>query len=243
MSFWTPPPEPRTKLGRHRQLSPLAGIHVSPIILGGGTIGYKWAKPGVGEMTRESSFKLLDVYYEASGNFIDAANNYDDGASEELVGGWMEGRGVRDRTVIVTKYTTIYKRDQPIQQRTHYTGINMKSLYVSLENSLKNLRIPYVDIPYVNWWDSNTRVEEVMNGLHHLVAARAAEGVIPRHLGYPSVDRVNANRYVKLTGKTPFSIYQGGWSILQRDFKTDIIPMARQLRAGGLALASWNVLA
>ena len=46
--------------------------------------------------------------------------------------------------------------------------------------------------------------------------------------------------YARLTGKTPFVVYQGAWSILQRDFERDIIPMAR---SEGLALAPWNVLA
>ena len=74
-NFWEPPPEPRTKLGRHRQLSPLAGLHVSPIVLGAMSIGDKWEKLGMGAMNKESSFKLLDTYYEAGGNFIDTANN------------------------------------------------------------------------------------------------------------------------------------------------------------------------
>jgi len=238
MSFWAPPPEPRTKLGRHRQLSSLAGVHVSPIVLGGGCIGYKWAKLGMGEMTKGSSLKLLDAYYEAGGNFIDTANDYDDGASEEIIGEWMEQRGIRDQIVIATKYTTVYKRDQPIQQRTHYTGNNMKSLQVSVENSLKSLRTSYVDILYVHWWDFNTSVEEVMNGLHHLVAAGKV-----LYLGIsdtPAWIVADANRYARLMGKTPFVIYQGAWSVMQRDFERDIIPMARQL---GLALAPWNVLA
>ena len=74
MSLWAPPPQPKTKLGRHRQLAPLAGIHVSPIQLGAMSIGDKWAE-GMGAMDKESSFKLLDAYYEAGGNFIDTANN------------------------------------------------------------------------------------------------------------------------------------------------------------------------
>ena len=73
MSIWTHPPEPRTKLGRHRPLAPLAGLHVSPIQLGAMSIGDKWEK--MGSMDKDSSFKLLDAYYEAGGNFIDTANN------------------------------------------------------------------------------------------------------------------------------------------------------------------------
>ena len=48
-----------------------------------------------------------------------------------------------------------------------------------------------------------------------------------------------ANQYAKDHGKTPFSIYQGRWSVLERSFERDIIPMAR---AEGLALAPWDVL-
>ena len=75
MSIFTPAPEPPTKLGRHRQLSPLAGIHVSPICLGAMSIGDKWGNIGMGAMNKENSFKLLDAFYDAGGNFIDTANN------------------------------------------------------------------------------------------------------------------------------------------------------------------------
>ena len=71
-AFWTPPPVPATKLGRHRPLAPLAGIHVSPLQLGAMSIGDQWT--GMGAMDKESSFKLLDAFYEAGGNFIDTAN-------------------------------------------------------------------------------------------------------------------------------------------------------------------------
>ena len=69
------PPAPATKLGRHRVLSPLAGVHVSPIILGGMSIGDKWTQFGMGVMDKQQSFKLLDAFYEAGGNFIDTASS------------------------------------------------------------------------------------------------------------------------------------------------------------------------
>ena len=100
---WIPAPEPPTKLGRYRQLSPLAGVHVSPICFGAMSIGDKWEKLGMGAMNKESSFKLLDAFYEAGGNFIDTANNYQDESSEEFLGEWMEARGVRDQMVVATK--------------------------------------------------------------------------------------------------------------------------------------------
>lgn len=74
-SFFTPAPEPPTKLGRYRVLSPLAGVHVSPLALGAMSIGDQWEKIGLGSMTKEDSFKLLDAYYDKAGNFIDTSNN------------------------------------------------------------------------------------------------------------------------------------------------------------------------
>lgn len=72
--LWGPAPEPATRLGRHRKLSSSAGIHVSPLQLGAMSIGDKWNDYGMGAMDKDSSFKLLDAFYEAGGNFIDTAN-------------------------------------------------------------------------------------------------------------------------------------------------------------------------
>lgn len=74
-AFYQRPRVPKTKLGRHRKLAPNAGLHVSPIQLGGMSIGDKWHQFGMGSMDKESSFKLLDAFYEAGGNFIDTANS------------------------------------------------------------------------------------------------------------------------------------------------------------------------
>ena len=103
MSLFAPAPPPPTKLGFYRQLSPLAGVHVSPLCLGAMSIGDKWDKFGMGVMNKEMSFKLLDAFYDAGGNFIDTANNYQDETSEQFIGEWMEARGIRDQMVIATK--------------------------------------------------------------------------------------------------------------------------------------------
>ncbi|KAK7678072.1 hypothetical protein QCA50_013481 [Cerrena zonata] len=235
-SLWSPAPPPPTKLGRHRQLAPTAGVHVSPICLGAMSIGDRW--PGMGEMNKESSFKLLDAFYEFGGNFIDTANGYQDEASEELLGEWMETRGIRDQIVIATKYTTNYKRGDPnIAQKTAYTGCNLKSMHLSVEASLKKLRTDYIDILYVHWWDFATPIEEVMNGLHNLIA----QGKV-LYLGIsdtPAWVVSKANTYARLTGKTPFVVYQGPWNILVRDLEREIIPMVRE---EGMAIAPFNVL-
>lgn len=111
-----------------------------------------------------------------------------------------------------------------IAQKTHYVGNNIKNLHISVEASLKKLRTDYIDILYIHWWDYTCGIEEVMNGLHHLVAQRKV-----LYLGIsdtPAWIVPKANLYARLTGKTPFVIYQGLWSIMQRDFERDILPMA-----------------
>ena len=75
MGLWQGPPPPPTRLGRYRQLAPRAAIHVSPLALGGMSIGTEWANMGFGAMDKESSIKLLDAYFDAGGNFIDTASN------------------------------------------------------------------------------------------------------------------------------------------------------------------------
>ncbi|KAE9393173.1 Aldo/keto reductase [Gymnopus androsaceus JB14] len=238
MSIFQPAPEPPTKLGVYRVLSPRAGVRVSPICLGAMSIGDKW-NDFMGSMDKEASFKLMDAYYDMGGNFIDTANNYQNESSEEFVGEWMEKRGNRDQMVIATKYTTNFKLgNTSVKQQVNYTGNNAKSLHISVEASLKKLRTDYIDILYLHWWDYDTSVEEIMDSLHHLVTSGK---VI--YLGIsdtPAWIVAQANQYAKDHGKTPFVVYQGKWNIMDRSFERDIIPMARSL---GLALAPWSVLA
>ena len=69
MSLWPPSKKPSTTLGYHRVLSPTCGLRVSPLCLGGMSIGDAWSS-FLGSMDKETSFKLLDAFYEAGGNFI-----------------------------------------------------------------------------------------------------------------------------------------------------------------------------
>ncbi|KIP05558.1 hypothetical protein PHLGIDRAFT_148078 [Phlebiopsis gigantea 11061_1 CR5-6] len=241
MSIWQPPPKPKTKLGRHRLLAPLAGIHVSPIQLGGMSIGDQWHPYGMGTMDKEQSFVILDAYYQAGGNFIDTANAYQDQSSEKIIGEWMEAREVREQIVVATKYSMNYKRGiahEKLPQKTHFAGNNMKSLHNSVANSLRNLRTDYIDILYLHFWDYSCSIPEVMNGLHNLVT----QGKV-LYLGVsdtPAWLVAKANMYAQMSGKTPFSIYQGEWNIMLRDLERDILPMVLH---EGMALAPWNVLA
>lgn len=125
----------------------------------------------MGECTREDAFKLLDAYYDLGGNFIDTANVYQDGQSEQFIGEWMEKTDHRHEMVVATKYTLGTKMGQPVQQ-SNFGGTGTKSMHIAIEESLKNLRTDYIDIYYVHAWDLATSIPELMQSLNVLVQQR-----------------------------------------------------------------------
>lgn len=236
-NFLASAPEPATELGRMRVLSSTAGLRVSPLALGAMSIGEAWAE-AMGAMNKGQSFKLLDAYYEAGGNFIDTANNYQDEQSETWIGDWMAERKNRDRMIIATKYTSDFRSHLYGKGNTaNFMGNHRRSLHLSVEASLKKLQTDFIDILYVHWWDYTTSIKEIMDSLHILVE----QGKV-LYLGIsdtPAWVVSAANTYAIDHGKTPFSVYQGRWSVMHRDFERDILPMARMF---GMALCPWDVL-
>ncbi|CAI5020421.1 AVN_HP_G0099620.mRNA.1.CDS.1 [Saccharomyces cerevisiae] len=235
--LFKPAPEPATELGRLRVLSKTAGIRVSPLILGGASIGDAWSG-FMGSMNKEQAFELLDAFYEAGGNCIDTANSYQNEESEIWIGVWMKSRKLRDQIVIATKFTGDYKKYEVGGGKSaNYCGNHKRSLHVSVRDSLRKLQTDWIDILYVHWWDYMSSIEEVMDSLHILVQ----QGKV-LYLGVsdtPAWVVSAANYYATSHGKTPFSVYQGKWNLLNRDFERDIIPMARHF---GMALAPWDVM-
>jgi aryl-alcohol dehydrogenase-like predicted oxidoreductase len=128
----------------------------------------------MGECTQETTFSILDHFYQSEGNFIDTANMYMAGESEAWVGQWMAERGVRDQMVVATKYSIPLKMpgmDSGDNILSNYGGNNKKSLRLSLETSLKRLRTDYVDILYVHAWEGTTSIPELMRALDDVVRA------------------------------------------------------------------------
>lgn len=235
--LFKPAPEPATPLGRYRVLSSSAGIRVSPLQLGGMSIGDSWNK-FMGSMNKEQSFKLLDAFVEAGGNFIDTANNYQDEQSEAWIGEWMAARKNRDQMVIATKFTTDYRTwELGKGNAPNACGNHKRSMILSVRDSLRKLQTDFIDVLYLHWWDHTTSIEEIMDSLHILVE----QGKV-MYLGIsdtPAWIVAAANTYARAHGKTPFSVYQGRWNVMRRDFERDILPMARHF---GMALAPWDVL-
>ena len=108
----------------------------------------------MGECSEETTFDILNTFYEAGGNFLDTANNYQNEESEERIGKWMKQRGNRDELVLATKYTTNYQQQSKARGKhtlqSNYTGNHAKSLHLSLEASLKKLGTDYIDLLYVH---------------------------------------------------------------------------------------------
>jgi aryl-alcohol dehydrogenase-like predicted oxidoreductase len=111
------------------------------------SIGEAW-KEGMGSMDKEHSFKLLDAFWEAGGNFIDTASNYQDDDSEKWIGEWAKERGLRDQLVIATKYTTQYRAYKlgKSYKSINYAGNNKKTMKLSVRDSLNKLQTDYIDI-------------------------------------------------------------------------------------------------
>ncbi|WWC65012.1 uncharacterized protein I303_107626 [Kwoniella dejecticola CBS 10117] len=240
LEIFPPPPEPDTELRRYRLLSPSAGIRVSPLCLGAMSIGDQWKGFMGNGLDYSQSEEFLDFFYKAGGNFIDTANNYQDEQSEIIIGEWMEKRGIRDEIVLATKYTTF-----PLDRKegrfegigANYVGNAKKSLKLSVEASLKKLRTDYIDLLYVHWWDYSTSIPELMQSLNDLVMSGKV-----LYLGIsdtPAWIVSQANEYARSHGLAQFVVYQGAWSLAQRDLERDIIPMAR---ANGMSIAPWNTL-
>ncbi|TPX34510.1 hypothetical protein SmJEL517_g02845 [Synchytrium microbalum] len=226
---------PQGPLAHYKILSKTAGVRVSPLCLGAMNFGESWGA-FMGECTKEESFKIMDTFYEAGGNFIDTANNYQAGESEQWVGEWMKARGNRDEMVIATKFTTLYPKNTP-KIAINSTGNHSKSLHLSLRDSLAKLQTDYIDILYVHWWDYTTNIHELMQSLNHLVKSGKV-----LYLGIsdtPAWVVSAANTYARENGLAPFVIYQGKWNLAEREFERDIIPMCR---AFGMALAPWSVM-
>ncbi|KAK6219440.1 hypothetical protein LQW54_002172 [Pestalotiopsis sp. IQ-011] len=234
MSFFESPPKPKTLLGWHRALSP--AVKVSPICLGGISIGSQWSELFA---QNEDPFALLDSFYGLGGNFIDTSSIYNSEQSEALIGQWMEERGVRDQMIIATKYSSSYKsydrENIPIQ--SNFIGNSAKSMHLLVRDSLKKLRTDYIDVLYVHWWDFATSVEEVMTHLHSLVMARQV-----LYLGVsdtPAWVVVKANSFARAHGMTPFSVYQGQWNAGFRNMEAEIVPMCEDQ---GMGITTWSSL-
>ena len=204
-----------------------SGVRVSEACLGTMTFGEDW---GWGSAKSEAQ-KVYDAFREAGGNFIDTANMYTNGTSESLLGEFMKEH--RQSLVMATKYTNAAPGTDP-----NAAGNHRKNMMQAVEASLRRLRTDYIDLYWVHIWDQITPVEEVMQGLDHLV--RAGKVLYVGISDAPAWWIAQANTLAHLRGWSPFIGLQIEYSLTERTVERELIPMAKAL---GLGVTAWSPLA
>jgi aryl-alcohol dehydrogenase-like predicted oxidoreductase len=204
-----------------------SGLRVSEISLGTMTFGEDW---GWGS-TKDEARNIYDAYRTAGGNFIDTANIYTNGTSENLVGEFI--RDHRESVVLATKYTNAAAGND-----SNAAGNHRKSMVQALEASLRRLRTDYIDLYWLHIWDQLTPVEEVMRAFDDLVR----QGKI-LYIGVsdaPAWWIAQANTLAELRGWTQFIGLQIEYSLIERTVERELIPMAKAFKLG---LVAWSPLA
>jgi aryl-alcohol dehydrogenase-like predicted oxidoreductase len=206
-----------------------SGLRVSPLCLGTMTFGTEW---GWGS-PKDTVFAILDRYFAAGGNFLDTADGYTNGKSEELIGEWLVARNMRDQAVVATKFTFGARPGDP-----NAGGNGRKNIHRALEGSLRRLKTDYVDLYWMHAWDGVTPVEEVVRSLDDLVRA----GKI-RYAGFSDVPGWylgRAQTLCELRGLAPLIALQLEYSLVERTIEREHVAAAQEL---GLGITPWSPLA
>jgi aryl-alcohol dehydrogenase-like predicted oxidoreductase len=178
----------------------IAGI---PLVLGGNVFGYT--------ADEDTSFAILDRFYEAGGRMVDTAQGYSvwvpghvGGESEAVIGKWLTSRGVRSEMRIATK-TGMFGKPGDLQPQ---------KVAEELQKSLERLQTDYVDLYYAHRDEPETPLEEVAAGFDALVK----QGLV-REIGASNYDaeRLGAVHVIAHSnGMTPFTVLQNEYNLVER---------------------------
>lgn len=196
-----------------------SGLRVSPLALGTATFGTEW---GWGAEKHDAR-KLFDTYVEQGGNFIDTATTYTNGSSERMLGEFA--RDNRESLVLATKYTTLSRPGDP-----NSGGAHRKSLFTSVETSLRQLNTDYIDLLFLHVWDFTTPVEEILRGMDDLV--RQGKVLYVAMSNVPAWEISRMQTIADLRGWSPLVALQIEYSLINRGGERDLIPMARAMGLG-----------
>ncbi|MDO7853726.1 aldo/keto reductase [Hymenobacter convexus] len=205
-----------------------SGLVVSPLALGTMTFGTpRWGSPD------DVSLAIFNAYVDAGGNFVDTADVYAGGRSEELLGQYLADRSLRDQVVLATKFGFNTGPGNP-----HAGGNGRKNIHRALEGSLRRLRTDYVDLYWLHAYDMVTPAEEVLQTLGDLVRA----GKI-RYFGFsdmPAWYTAKAATLAAAHGVPGPIAMQLAYSLVERNIEREYVPLAHEF---GLGIAPWSPLA
>jgi aryl-alcohol dehydrogenase-like predicted oxidoreductase len=209
---------------QHRTLA-RTGVHVSPLCLGTMMFG-AWGEPD-----HDASIRIIHRALDAGINFIDTADVYARGESEEIVGKALAG-GRRDNVVLATKFHGSMGDDP------NEAGNSRRWIFRAVEASLKRLQTDWIDLYQVHRWDPWTDHEETLGALSDLVR----QGKL-RYIGsstYPAPQIVKAQWVARERGTARFVCEQPPYSILARGVEADLLPTCLEYEMGAIA---WSPLA
>jgi aryl-alcohol dehydrogenase-like predicted oxidoreductase len=198
------------------------GMKVSELCLGAMTFGR--------EADEATSFGMMDRFVAAGGNFIDTANVYSRGISEEVVGRWLKGQR-RDDLVIATKVRW------PMGEGPNEVGLSRKHILSSADASLRRLGSDTIDLYQVHGWDGYTPLDETLRTLDTLVQSGKV-----RYLGASNYMAWHLQKAVDISkgrGWEPFACLQPLYNLLDRQIEWDLVEVCA---AEGLGIIPWSPL-
>lgn len=198
------------------------GLKVSELCLGAMTFGR--------ESSVEESNAIMDGFAQAGGNFIDTADVYSAGISEEIVGKWLANQR-REDWVIATKILF------PMGKSPNDNGLSRKHILKGVEDSLRRLKVDYIDLYQVHCWDPTTPLEETLHALNQLVE----QGKV-RYLGASNFKSYQIQKAVDISrarGWEPLATFQPLYNLLDRSLEWEIVEMCQQ---EGIGLIPWSPL-
>jgi aryl-alcohol dehydrogenase-like predicted oxidoreductase len=207
----------------HRTLG-RTGVHVSPLCLGAMMFG-AW-----GETDHDACVRIIHRALDAGINFIDTADVYARGESEQIVGKALAG-GRREHVVLATKFHGTMGDD------VNQAGNSRRWIFREVEASLTRLGTDWIDLYQVHRWDPWTDHEETLGALTDLVA----QGKV-RYIGsstYPAAQIVRAQWVARERGTARFVCEQPPYSLLARGIEADVLPTCLE---HGMGVIPWSPL-
>lgn len=214
----------------YRQLGN-SGLKVSQLSLGTATFGggnafFKaWGNAGVDEARR-----MVDLAFDHGVNFLDTADVYSDGLSEEIVGQVLQGR--RKDFLVSTKSTFRSGRGP------NDVGFSRHHLTESVEASLRRLRVDHIDVYHLHGFDALTPLEEALGTLEGFVRAGKIRYIAASN--FSGWHLMKALAVSDRHGWPRFVAHQSYYSLLGREFEWELMPLALDQRVGTLV---WSPLA
>jgi aryl-alcohol dehydrogenase-like predicted oxidoreductase len=200
------------------------GIKVSPYCLGAMMFG------AIGNPDHDDCIRIIHKALDAGINFVDTADMYARGESEEIVGQALKGR--RDNIVLATKF------HGPMGEDPNQRGNSRRWIITEVENSLRRLQTDHIDLYQVHRPDPATDVEETLSALTDLIRSGKVRAI--GSSTFPASDIVEAQWAAERRGLERFRTEQPVYSILDRGIEREILPVTERY---GMGVLVWSPLA